>query len=165
MLGKILNTIKNLLVNLLTWRSRKKKADILFTEMEERNYRDRIESKKQQQEIYRQQQEIENLKNVIKDEQGTYEVVNGERKYTIDEDRSRFEEKRHRNLGGIFLMQLKAAGLNTVRTVNGDPKGDLNCPEAGGIEDEAKLEEGIARFKSMIAQAKKVNSKDIKKNA
>lgn len=153
--AKIFSAIEEFLVNLLTWKQRK--ADAQSLEIERHAYQIRVESR-------RQQQKIQQLENIVKDAQGTFEVVNGERKYTTDEHRKTFENDRHRKLGGMFLEQLKAVGLNATRTVNNNPKGDLYCAKVGGDTDEAKLQEAIANFKALYIPNNKKSSNKKGKN-
>lgn len=98
--------------------------------------------------IYRQQQRISFLDRKLTDEQGKYTIIDGERKYIIDEDRSRFEAKRHRNLGGMVIQELKSFGLNSSRTAERDPRGDVHYSSTRSSDDKAKLRAALTEMQA-----------------
>jgi hypothetical protein len=94
------------------------------------------------QTIEKQQTEISNLKRKLSAAEGEWKIVDGKRKYVIEEDGRKFQEDRHRNLGGLALQQMKGEGLEVTRTINGDKRGDLIYSKTRSLEDKEKL--GIA---------------------
>lgn len=92
--------------------------------------------------IEEQRVEIDRLKRKLAAEEGQFTMVGEERKYVIDDDQQRFNELKHRNLGGVVLQNLLSAGLHfSKRTVDNDPNGDLQFSEDGSDEDNKLMDE------------------------
>jgi hypothetical protein len=98
--------------------------------------------------LCRQQQQIGFLHRKLASEQGEYTVANGERKYKIDEDQSRFEATRHRNLGGMVIQELKSFGLESNRTAERDPNGDVHYAPTRSSGDKAKMKAALERMQT-----------------
>jgi hypothetical protein len=98
--------------------------------------------------LVRLEAENQKLREKIRLDEGSWELIKGRRVYERDENQGQFEQKRHLNLGGICLQELKEGGLNAVRTVRQDPLGDIAYSSDGSVEDKSKLQQIFAKLQS-----------------
>lgn len=98
------------------------------------------------QELDKKQSEIQQLKRIIEADDGSWEMVGVERKYSNDDDQSRFDRKKHRNLIGLSMENFRSEGLESERTLDNSPLGDLCYSNTGSREDKAKLKKAMRKM-------------------